>query len=51
MWLIKSYAGILALVPIIQYSSMFMKTSKLAKFYADQIVQAESSRFCHFDKG
>lgn len=27
-----------------------MKTSKLAKFYSDQSIQAESMRFCHLDK-
>ena len=45
------YNGILMLVPIIQYSSMFTKTSNLIQYYSNQEIQNESISFIRLDKG
>lgn len=44
------YENILMLVPVIQYSSMFVKTYNLTKFYSDHQVQMDSIFFVQLDK-
>lgn len=39
------------LVPIIQYSSMFTKTSNLAHYYSDNETKQDSIRFIQLDRG
>ena len=45
------YNGVLMLVPIIQYSSMFTKTSNLIQYYSSQEIQNDSITFMRLDKG
>ena len=45
------YSGVLMLVPIIQYSSMFTKTSNLIQYYSNQDIQNESISFVRLDRG
>jgi len=45
------YNGVLMLVPIIQYSSMFTKTSNLIQYYSSQEIQNDSITFIRLDKG
>jgi hypothetical protein len=44
------YNGVLMLVPIIQYSSMFTKTSNLIQYYSNQEIQNDSITFIRLDK-
>jgi hypothetical protein len=45
------YEKVIMLVPIIQYSSMFVKTSNLVQFYSsNQELHAEACLFCQLDK-
>jgi len=44
------YEKVLMLVPIIQYSSMFVKTSNLVQYYQNRDIQQESFRFVQLDK-
>ncbi len=37
------------LVPIIQYSSMFVKTSNLTQFYSNQEMHSEAALFSQLD--
>ena len=39
------------LVPIIQYSSLFVKTPTLAFFYSNKEIKSECARFCTLNKG
>jgi hypothetical protein len=39
------------LVPIIQYSSMFVKTSNLTQFYSNQEMHSEAALFSQLDLG
>ena len=45
------YSGVLMLVPIIQYSSMFTKTSNLIQYYSNQDIQYDSINFVRLDRG
>lgn len=45
------YNGVLMLVPIIQYSSMFTKTSNLIQYYSNQEIQNDSINFVRLDNG
>ena len=49
--MIYRYANVIMLVPVIQYSSMFVLTSEIIKYYADQSLQALSISFIQLDKG
>jgi hypothetical protein len=44
------YAGVIMLVPIIQYSSMFAKTSNLIQYYSNPEIQSDSISFVRLDK-
>jgi hypothetical protein len=46
-----SYAGVVMLVPLIQFSSTFVKTSKIAELYASQAAHQELIRFVQLEKG
>ena len=45
------YNGVLMLVPIIQYSSMFTKTSNLIQYYSNQEIQNDSINFVRLNNG
>ncbi len=45
------YANVIMLVPVIQFSSMFVLTSEIIKYYADQSLQTLSISFIQLDKG
>ena len=45
------YMDMIMLVPIIQYSSMFVKTPKLAEFYSSSDTQTASILFVQMDPG
>jgi hypothetical protein len=49
--LLTRYAGVVMLVPLIQYSSTFVKTAKFAKFYADPEMHKDAIKFVILDKG
>ncbi|CAF0796246.1 unnamed protein product [Brachionus calyciflorus] len=44
------YLGIVSLVPIIQFSSMFITTPQIANFYSNYELQMDAVRFVQLDK-
>ena len=46
-----SYAGVIMMVPVIQYSSMFILTSNVIQFYSNPEIHADSINFVQLDKG
>lgn len=43
------YAGIIMLVPVIQYSSMFVLTSNIIQYYSDPEIHTDSINFVQLD--
>lgn len=47
----SSYADVIMLIPVIQFSSMFVKTPKIAEFYSNHELHAECIKFVMLDPG
>jgi hypothetical protein len=45
------YAGVIMMVPVIQYSSMFVLTPNIIQYYADPEIHKDSIKFIQFDIG